>query len=278
MRGKPPPCARCLRPKRITPAGAGKTLRRTHLFNVQWDHPRRCGENRDELYVGCPQGGSPPQVRGKPAAEQGGGGIPRITPAGAGKTLQRTAVLNAGQDHPRRCGENLKLLQPLLRGLGSPPQVRGKPELSRIILMSHRITPAGAGKTMTIMPNHAEWWNHPRRCGENEDAARKKTDAEGSPPQVRGKPQRPRSNIRAGRITPAGAGKTPVSGTSRVEPEDHPRRCGENPGAVTTAFTWAGSPPQVRGKPYCWWRFYETKRITPAGAGKTGFAYVKPPR
>ena len=147
-------------------------------------------------------------MRGKPAAEQGGGGIPRITPAGAGKTLQRTAVLNAGQDHPRRCGENLKLLQPLLRGLGSPPQVRGKPELSRIILMSHRITPAGAGKT-------------------------------------------------------------PVSGTSRVEPEDHPRRCGENPGAVTTAFTWAGSPPQVRGKPYCWWRFYETKRITPAGAGKT---------
>ena len=86
---------------------------------------------------------------------------------------------------------------------------------------------------------------------------------------MRGKPQRPRSNIRAGRITPAGAGKTPVSGTSRVEPEDHPRRCGENPGAVTTAFTWAGSPPQVRGKPYCWWRFYETKRITPAGAGKT---------
>ena len=151
MRGKPLISHLGKHAKRITPAGAGKTLRRTHLFNVQWDHPRRCGENRDELYVGCPQGGSPPQVRGKPAAEQGGGGIPRITPAGAGKTLQRTAVLNAGQDHPRRCGENLKLLQPLLRGLGSPPQVRGKPELSRIILMSHRITPAGAGKTLLLV-------------------------------------------------------------------------------------------------------------------------------
>ena len=210
VRGKPPPCARCLRPKRITPAGAGKTLRRTHLFNVQWDHPRRCGENRDELYVGCPQGGSPPQVRGKPAAEQGGGGIPRITPAGAGKTLQRTAVLNAGQDHPRRCGENLKLLQPLLRGLGSPPQVRGKPELSRIILMSHRITPAGAGKTRTLHEKRPTPKDHPRRCGENHRDREATSARDGSPPQVRGKPLFLVLLALSLRITPAGAGKTRV--------------------------------------------------------------------
>ena len=167
MRGKPPPCARCLRPKRITPAGAGKTLRRTHLFNVQWDHPRRCGENRDELYVGCPQGGSPPQVRGKPAAEQGGGGIPRITPAGAGKTLQRTAVLNAGQDHPRRCGENLTAGGGSTKLKGSPPQVRGKRLQPCAPNTGTRITPAGAGKTCLEGCFRQGNRDHPRRCGEN---------------------------------------------------------------------------------------------------------------
>ena len=53
--------------------------------------------------------GSPPQVRGKrlracPTAAQDG-----ITPAGAGKTKLRAAYHVVAQDHPRRCGENLKI-------------------------------------------------------------------------------------------------------------------------------------------------------------------------
>ena len=45
---------------------------------------------------------------------------------------------------------------------------------------------------------------------------------------MRGKHSNHAANDSNKRITPADAGKTPVSGTSRVEPEDHPRGCGEN--------------------------------------------------
>ena len=50
---------------RITPAGAGKTMVNGAKNHRQPDHPRRCGENRIDIFrqrVFC---GSPPQVRGK---------------------------------------------------------------------------------------------------------------------------------------------------------------------------------------------------------------------
>ena len=70
----------------ITPAGAGKTLRKACYAVAHKDHPRRCGENAqsEDLYIP----------------------LLRITPAGAGKTFPRDAVVGAAQDHPRRCGEN----------------------------------------------------------------------------------------------------------------------------------------------------------------------------
>ena len=71
---------------RITPAGAGKTLKQKRQYAVNEDHPRRCGENTPPSVSISIRTGSPPQVRGKrcflvllrPAL--------RITPAGAGKT------------------------------------------------------------------------------------------------------------------------------------------------------------------------------------------------
>ena len=50
----------------------------------------------------------------------------------------------------------------------------------------------------------------------------------GSPPQVRGKHSVPINGTAAGRITPAGAGKTELAEYSAAASEDHPRRCGEN--------------------------------------------------
>ena len=91
----------------------------------------------------------------------------------------------------------------------------------------------------------------------------------GSPPQVRGKPNKRHYLEQLCRITPAGAGKTPVSGTSRVEPEDHPRRCGENIPETHRRMLRPGSPPQVRGKRRPEQGFTDLVGITPAGAGKT---------
>ncbi len=71
---------------RITPAGAGKTVKLVILRQHCQDHPRRCGENTVMCSDGKFDMGSPPQVRGKRIAAINPSTTPRITPAGAGKT------------------------------------------------------------------------------------------------------------------------------------------------------------------------------------------------
>ena len=108
--------------------------------------------------------------------------------------------------------------------------------------------PAGAGKTREFVPKYPRKAYHPRRCGENYDSVAAWIAAAGSPPQVRGKRNRKRTDRRINRITPAGAGKTNRFCPRRRLGQDHPRRCGEN----FTGLFWlgfnVGSPPQVRGK------------------------------
>ena len=128
MRGKP---SRLAVPRfgiRITPAGAGKTRTENCRICKEQDHPRRCGENFGS--TACRRGsvGSPPQVRGKLASGAARRRRPGITPAGAGKTLRTKQGIVTDMDHPRRCGENVLLYQKHTMLIGSPPQVRGKPQ------------------------------------------------------------------------------------------------------------------------------------------------------
>ena len=134
--------------------------------------------------------------------------LPRITPAGAGKTVFQQTIRIIFRDHPRRCGENPILARCFARRSGSPPQVRGKQNPKREILFHYRITPAGAGKTDGLYTNAFLHWDHPRRCGENLLKPAKLSAALGSPPQVRGKHMFSPPQVFRRRITPAGAGKT----------------------------------------------------------------------
>ena len=86
MRGKPVVPADISTKSRITPAGAGKTLRHNRSDNTKKDHPRRCGENQSSDSADARRPGSPPQVRGKPVMPEAVTTAFRITPAGAGKT------------------------------------------------------------------------------------------------------------------------------------------------------------------------------------------------
>ena len=132
---------------------------------------------------------------------------------------------------------------------GSPPQVRGKLKYGEHNWEKGRITPAGAGKTLSVILFFRCREDHPRRCGENQakiaDAANRD------------------------RITPAGAGKTCVPSSMRRTCKDHPRRCGENITAPDELGNVLGSPPQVRGKLQIHRRTQPQTRITPAGARKT---------
>ena len=172
---------------RITPAGAGKTLITVAFGLGLTDHPRRCGENFAEILPLEGGTGSPPQVRGKPKEEIKEIAAKRITPAGAGKTLRESVLLRdtritpagAGKtgspghfspfekDHPRRCGENQSYAERTFCKSGSPPQVRGKPELADSARAAVGITPAGAGKTFITTCSGRMTKDHPRRCGEN---------------------------------------------------------------------------------------------------------------
>ena len=237
----------CLQ-KRITPAGAGKTLILPTRSCAEKDHPRRCGENLKTESLALCTSGSPPQVRGKHAIVNFDEPIFGITPAGAGKTVCFQPCCAAILDHPRRCGENQDVSATSRKTAGSPPQVRGKPITKNGLAYGQRITPAGAGKTQTRTDMAAQRGDHPRRCGENRVAFRDFGDETGSPPQVRGKHLVCLLHSRETRITPAGAGKTCFIAEVQAEVTDHPRRCGENAVTGFNREECMGSPPQVRGK------------------------------
>ena len=151
----------------ITPAGAGKTIQIARNQLGIKDHPRRCGENAVTWLYVEPDGGSPPQVRGKPSPVVLSSKSYRITPAGAGKTTIHTLHSAPTKDHPRRCGENIVIIISHTNNIGSPPQVRGKPFSDSVAAVNTGITPAGAGKTFQRQCGGGEYWDHPRRCGEN---------------------------------------------------------------------------------------------------------------
>ena len=56
-----------------------------------------------------------------------------ITPADAGKTQVLADGGNTDEDHPRGCGENFDFTDAQLRGKGSPPRMRGKPNCGQRI-------------------------------------------------------------------------------------------------------------------------------------------------
>ena len=71
----------------------------------------------------------------------------RITPAYAGKSVDRQAVIVRERDHPRLCGEKLSDAVSSLLTLGSPPPMRGKAKVTLAAVLVSRITPAYAGKS-----------------------------------------------------------------------------------------------------------------------------------
>ena len=131
----------------ITPACAGKTIKREAVEEATEDHPRVCGENHPNTMRRKTLRGSPPRVRGKQPRVIVNPLNVRITPACAGKTNPRIAGYGRPEDHPRVCGENGQEITGPIGDSGSPPRVRGKHAPFKFQPHIGRITPACAGKT-----------------------------------------------------------------------------------------------------------------------------------
>ena len=132
--------------ERITPACAGKSRDAHRAQDCSRDHPRMCGEKTLYIGIGRTVVGSPPRVRGKGARPEGDPPLSGITPACAGKSAGCQSRRQGIQDHPRMCGEKLRIRPRTLFGF--------------------RITPACAGKSIACRVVERFTWDHPRMCGE----------------------------------------------------------------------------------------------------------------
>ena len=191
----------------ITPACAGKRRALPRSQPALGDHPRVCGE---KVTTASPEGGrrgSPPRVRGKDAFQRKQLHEVGITPACAGKSLCNLYISVVPKDHPRVCGEKTPMRSEGVRGVGSPPRVRGKACGNVCDRNRHGITPACAGKSLTIPKLTTRSWDHPRVCGEKSRVCPRSDPGTGSPPRVRGKARGCLRRPVSQRITPACAGK-----------------------------------------------------------------------
>ena len=134
----------------ITPAYAGKSHSLFGTFGAARDHPRVCGEKRTQAHPAKTGLGSPPRMRGKETPDQGIDQEFGITPAYAGKSLTIQKMTTRSRDHPRVCGEKNVSKDALLTSVGSPPRMRGKASTALYIVVIVGITPAYAGKRLSV--------------------------------------------------------------------------------------------------------------------------------
>ena len=127
--------------------------------------------------------------------------------------------------------------------------MRGKGRTTRPAPARARITPAYAGKSLTIPKLTTRSWDHPRVCGEK------------GPQTMKGG--------HCARITPAYAGESTCNTVGRQHRGEHPRVCGEKPKVMNLVLVRPGSPPHVRGKVGRTLYLVAGERITPAYAGKS---------
>ena len=196
----------------------------------------------------------------------------RITPACAGKRRLSAKTASRSRDHPRVCGEKLVQFVHFRCPKGSPPRVRGKDPDAERGCERGGITPACAGKSLTIPKLTTRSWDHPRVCGEKSRVCPRSDPGTGSPPRVRGKARGCLRRPVSQRITPACAGKSVLFNIYQVIAEDHPRVCGEKARTLIVQDEPQGSPPRVRGKAALWRVSRPLFRITPACAGKSAKA------
>ena len=187
MRGKVASPSACMAVLGITPAHAGKSLRIAIGQPLYQDHPRPCGEKSTTFAPGFALRGSPPPMWGKVNAISSPGRKPGITPAHAGKRSRTLLRVNAIRDHPRPCGEKGSDCTLGDGCTGSPPPMRGKETARKIGRRLYGITPAHAGKSLSIGTAQCQRRDHPRPCGEKVRRSTLRAVQLGSPPPMRGK-------------------------------------------------------------------------------------------
>ena len=112
------------------------------------DHPRVGGEKLDSYVLPALFLGSPPRGRGKALLTECRHFFIGITPAWAGKSMEKLQKLHGRGDHPRVGGEKQRMPVKTDKRMGSPPRGRGKDDEHDDLDELLGITPAWAGKRL----------------------------------------------------------------------------------------------------------------------------------
>ncbi|PKU92651.1 hypothetical protein CQR45_1846 [Bifidobacterium pseudolongum subsp. globosum] len=243
------PTALSLAPCRggIIPALAGNTRMSATVVTSSWDHPRACGEHPATGATRSMARGSSPRLRGtltSPTKRTGGRGI---IPALAGNTSVSSHCGYPRGDHPRACGEHVRVEASTVEHMGSSPRLRGTPPTSISSSRARRIIPALAGNTngrFQLLHVHVD---HPRACGEHSTLPAPYPRTLGSSPRLRGtQPFISSLTLHVG-IIPALAGNTRWTTSRLIRGRDHPRACGEHEELNRQIDLSTGSSPRLRG-------------------------------
>ena len=111
-----------------------------------------------------------------------------------------------------------------------------------------RITPAWAGKSTVAQTSSTDTTDYPRVGGEEVGALAGIAGTAGLPPRGRGRAFWGRKRDRAGRITPAWAGKRSRLWIIYTSRRDYPRVGGEESVISSTTAFVSGLPPRGRGR------------------------------
>ena len=228
-----------------------------------------CGEHPDTAAMSGTKPGSSPHVRGtRPCCDCFLKGI-GIIPACAGNTGCTGDVHQCRTDHPRMCGEHVKITFLGMEIWGSSPHVRGTPSVIGYRAKSRGIIPACAGNTSYRNLRSRPIRDHPRMCGEHNMAFSVRHGRQGSSPHVRGTPVMEfRIDFRQ-RIIPACAGNTDSGKAKASSARDNPRMCGEHQIVGFQIRFVTGSSPHVRGTHGKFTIDITQRGIIPACAGNT---------
>ena len=134
--------------------------------------------------------------------------VHRIIPAYAGNTYGGLQYAHDLRDHPRVCGEHVRVEDTWCFRTGSSPRMRGTRHCRPLRRRGTRIIPAYAGNTSTCSTPTCLTRDHPRVCGEHRVFIFGEIIKLGSSPRMRGTPRTARRNRRQAGIIPAYAGNT----------------------------------------------------------------------
>ncbi len=234
--------------------------------------------------------GSAPRARGRPANDEGGRSLSRISPACAGTTCAVRRAHSSVRDQPRVRGDDEDVGPVLRRVTGSAPRARGRPADRAGLLSCRRDQPRVRGDDIAASawrgttPGSAPRARGRRKpsldrrlangispaCAGTTDPGENHGHTRADQPRVRGDDSL--GTCRASlnrRISPACAGTTLGGDGHRAFLSDQPRVRGDDFSWSTYMTRRCGSAPRARGRRCKSESDESSRRISPACAGTT---------